>query len=67
MKVIIDRFEGNFAVVELKDKSFCNMPKLLIPDSAKEGDVVTIAIDENETNMRRQVASDLFSELTKKN
>ena len=67
MKVIIDRFEGNFAVVELQDKSFCNMPKLLLPDGAKEGNVVTIAIDEEETQKRRQAASDLFNELTKKN
>jgi hypothetical protein len=63
MKVIIDRFEGNFAVVELEDKSFCNMPNLLLPNNAKEGDVISISIDADDTSKRKKEASELFNDL----
>lgn len=53
MKVIIDRFEGEFAVVELEDKSFVNMSVKLVPEGAKEGDVLNIKIDNEETEKRR--------------
>ena len=48
LKVIIDRFEGDYAVVETEDKIMVNLPKSLIP-GAKEGDVISISIDEEET------------------
>jgi len=28
MKYIIDRFEGDFAIVELADKTFSNIPRI---------------------------------------
>jgi len=37
MKYIIDRFEGDFAIVELSNKTFVNIPKTAIPPKAKEG------------------------------
>ena len=40
MRLIIDRFEGDFAVVELEDRSTIDIPKKLIPKGAKEGDVL---------------------------
>ena len=40
MKIIIDRFEGGFALVELEDKRIINMPQELIPKNAQEGDVL---------------------------
>jgi len=40
--LIIDRFEGDFAVLELEDYSFVNMPKKLIPTDSKEGTVLSI-------------------------
>ena len=53
MKVIIDRFENGFAVVELQSKEFENIPTVLVPD-AKEGDVIDISID-NDTTLEREV------------
>jgi exoribonuclease R len=53
MKYIIDRFEGNFAVVELKNKRLVNIPREAIPEKAKEGDVVRVEIDESETQRRK--------------
>ncbi|HIV86069.1 MAG TPA: DUF3006 domain-containing protein [Candidatus Monoglobus merdigallinarum] len=55
MKVIIDRFEGEFAVVELNDgRHFENLPLALVPSGAKEGDVLNISIDKGATESRRE-------------
>ena len=60
MKVIIDRFEGEFAVVEIETGKCINIPKILIPNS-KEGDVVNIGIDEKETEDRKKYIQDLMN------
>ena len=49
MKLIIDRFEGEYAVVELQDKSMVNIPKKILPAEAGEGDIISIVIDKDET------------------
>jgi hypothetical protein len=54
MKVTIDRFEGDFAVVEKEDKTFFNLPLPLVPDGAKEGSVLSILRDESEEEARRE-------------
>ncbi len=59
MKVVIDRFEGDFAVVELPDKQMVNLPLILLTKLVKEGDVVDIRIDEEETERRRERAKRL--------
>ena len=41
----IDRFEGDFAIVELEDKTFSNIPRIAIPLEAKEGSVIDVTID----------------------
>ena len=43
MRVIIDRFEGEYAVVELEDGSMAYLAAKLLP-GAREGDVVLIKI-----------------------
>lgn len=63
MKVIIDRFEGDFAIVELPDMTFADMPKVLIPDGAKEGDVLSIEIDKDATRVRRKRIEKLMDDL----
>ena len=45
MKVIIDRFEGNFAVCEKADRTMIDIPKDKIPVEAKEGDILVIEVD----------------------
>ena len=60
MKVIIDRFEGEFAVVEIETGKCINIPKILVPNS-KEGDVVNIGIDEKETEDRKKYIQDLMN------
>lgn len=63
MKIIIDRFEGNFAVVELPNKKMINMPKTLVPEKAKEGDVLSIEINRDETEKRGKEIKNLMDDL----
>lgn len=63
MKIIIDRFEGDFAVVELENKTTVNIPKQIIPNGAKEGFVITIEIDHSETEIRKQKILDKMNDL----
>ena len=37
-KFIIDRFEGNYAVCEMEDKSYISNPKYKLPLDCREGD-----------------------------
>lgn len=46
MVVTIDRFEGDFAVCELEDMNFANLPKAFLPAGAKEGAKLSITLDE---------------------
>ncbi len=52
---IIDRFEGDYAVIESGDRQTFNLPRILMP-TAKEGDVISIsvAIDDSETKARQE-------------
>lgn len=61
---IIDRFEGDWAVVEFKGKTF-NVPKVLFPQQVREGDVVRIAVDVDEqgTKERKKIVMKLADEL----
>ena len=61
MKVIIDRFEGDYAVVELENGEFADMQKVFVPN-AKEGDVVTITVSEDKDRKKRieDLANELF-------
>ena len=62
MKVIIDRFEGDYVVVEIDKGNFVNLPKELVPN-AKEGDIVIIRVDREETNKRKEHVKDLMNQL----
>ncbi|NLU49235.1 MAG: DUF3006 domain-containing protein [Syntrophomonadaceae bacterium] len=61
---IIDRFEGEWAVVESGDGMF-NLPRVLLPPKAKEGDVlrITVEIDRRATAGRVRRVEDLAGEL----
>jgi len=62
MKVIIDRFEGDYAVVEIEVGKCVNIPKILVPN-AKEGDVINIEIDKNETDEREKNIKNLMNNI----
>ena len=65
MKIIIDRFEGDFAVCELEDKSFVNVPRVLF-GNAKEGDIFNIQKDDAAKDKQMEKARSLFDKLKKK-
>ncbi len=59
----IDRFEGDFTVVEVSNQGMINIPKSDIPKDAKEGDVLKIIIDNEETSKRKNSVNDMMSGL----
>lgn len=63
MKIIIDRFEGDFAIVELQNKKMVNIPKAIIPPEAVEGDVISIEINREETDERKSKIKNLMYDL----
>jgi len=66
MKITIDRFEGEFVVVEIEFNRIANMPKCLLPSDALEGDVISIEIDRGETEKRvnniKRLENNLFED-----
>ncbi|MGV8905921.1 MAG: DUF3006 domain-containing protein [Acetobacterium sp.] len=68
MKVIIDRFEGDFAVCEKEDRQMVDVKRNTIPATAKEGDVLDISndqitIDSEATEKRRKEIEELTKDL----
>ncbi len=64
MYIVIDRFEGEYAVLELEDGTFVTVPgALLLPLDAKEGDVLSLCRDEEETQKRKSEAAELLKKL----
>lgn len=63
--LIIDRFEGDLAIIEDGNKTF-NLPRKLLPKGAREGSVilVRVSVDREATAARenrvRRLAADLF-------
>ena len=49
MNVIIDHFEDDFAVLELENGSYVNIPKEIIPSGTDEGTVLSITVNREET------------------
>ncbi|MDN5330834.1 MAG: hypothetical protein PWP45_59 [Tepidanaerobacteraceae bacterium] len=68
-KGILDRFEGDFAVIETFDGMTMNIKKRFLPENAREGDVIDLddlSIDEPLTRQRkekiRKLAERLFED-----
>lgn len=58
MEVIVNRIEGDYLVLELKNGNIVDVPSELIPE-AKEGDIITISINKEKTNKRKDEIQDL--------
>ena len=72
MRMVIDRFEGDYAVCERDDRTMLNIKKNKLPAEAKEGDILAvdgdaISIDLRETSKRKERAEKLMKELFKTN
>ena len=62
--LIIDRFEGDFAIVET-DNGMINVPKSELPENAKEGDALKFVIDMEATQGRKQRIDKMMNKLFK--
>jgi hypothetical protein len=70
MQVIIDRFEGDFAVCERPDRTMMNIRRSALPTDAREGDVLeierdSIRVNPDETARRKKAAEDAIKSLWK--
>ena len=68
MKGIIDRFEGDYAVVEFEGRKMVDIHKKDLPSGLKEGDVIratdgTYVFDEVETERIRKETKTMFDKL----
>lgn len=63
MRIVIDRIEENVAIVEKEDGEIIEMSKNLIPPDAKEGDVLLIQIDKENTIDRQQEITSIMEEV----
>ena len=66
-KLVIDRFEGKYAILETQDNTpiIFNFPRHLLPQEAKEGTVlnINIDIDHEETKRRKDKIQNLLNKL----
>ncbi len=60
--LVIDRFEGNYAVVEHNNKTY-KLPKEILPNNVKEGDIIKIIVDKETTKGRKENIQDLADDL----
>ena len=68
MKGIIDRFEGDYAVVEFDGKEMKDIPRCELTPEAKEGDVIILLkgkyqVDKEETQRRKAEIAKLTENL----
>ena len=68
MRVVIDRFEGDFAVCEQEDRNMLNIQRSKLPANAKASDVLIIdgdmiTIDAAETAQRKKIIEKLMDSL----
>lgn len=67
MRAVIDRFEGELAVMEFED-GYKNIPRKMLPPEAREGDVLVLQddywiIDPEVTHERKEKIEKLAEEL----
>lgn len=71
MKLVIDRFEGKYAVCVQEDKVI-NIPRYKVPINAKDGDCLVMengffVVQNEETEDKRYRVKKLMEDLKKKN
>ena len=60
--LVIDRFEAEKAIIE-SSEGIIKISKKELPEKAKEGDVLKIIIDKEQTSSRKQTIKELSEEL----
>jgi phage terminase large subunit-like protein len=67
MQCIVDRFEGDYAVIEYHNQVL-NLPRVFLPAETHEGDVLDIVVllDDNETGKMKAEINRLMEEVWEK-
>lgn len=60
---VIDRIEGDLAVIEIAEGKTVTVPLTALPNGVKEGNVIRLAIDRDEEARRRKKIRSLFDRL----
>ena len=63
--LIVDRIEANFAVCEIEEGNFADIPLKALPNDVKEGDVIKISVETEETEKRKKNINNLMNSLFK--
>ena len=63
--LIVDRIEADFAVCEIEEGSFTDIPLKALPNGVKEGDVIKISVEAEETEKRKSNINNLMNNLFK--
>ncbi|MGN1421204.1 MAG: DUF3006 domain-containing protein [Eubacterium sp.] len=63
MKWIVDRIEGDCAVVELENGKTADIPLISLPEDIKEGAVINVSVDKAETDKRKENIDSLAKRL----
>lgn len=65
---IIDRFEGDWAIIETENRHTFNLPRFILPPCIKEGDVISIQVGidlvatKERTEKSKRMLDNLFDE-----
>ena len=62
MQLMVDRIENEYLVVELENGNIVDIPREVVPD-AKEGDIIDIFINKEETKNRKEEVRKLMDDL----
>lgn len=62
--MILDRFEGDMAILEISVGKTIAIPKELV-GNAQEGDCLKLIVDEEQTKERKEKISNLMNQLFK--
>lgn len=70
LKVVVDRLEGDLAVIVLDDDDSVkfNLPVKYLPEGTRDGDhlQITFAVDRQSREAQKQKVADLLKSLTEK-
>ena len=62
MKLVIDRFEGDFAVCELPDRTMVNIPKQIF-ENADCGDIINVTVDKDAIKKQKEKIEKLMDDI----
>lgn len=67
MQLIVDRFEGEWAVCEYGDGKMLELPRTVLPKDVRDGDVLLITVDRKATIEREAYADELRNRMFRRN